>query len=69
MDWNPCPDPVKDPTRHPRLRPVAVRRSAGKHFASSLPSPCALRALSLSHEGRGRGTATTTPCGIASPNA
>jgi hypothetical protein len=26
MDWNPCPDPVKDPTRHPRSRPVTVRR-------------------------------------------
>jgi hypothetical protein len=24
MDWNPCPDPVKDPTCHPRSRPVAV---------------------------------------------
>jgi len=33
MDWNPCPDPVKDPPSHPRWRPVAARRSPGKHSA------------------------------------
>lgn len=21
MDWNPCPDPAKDPTIHPQRRP------------------------------------------------
>jgi hypothetical protein len=56
-DWNPCPDPGKYPTRPPRSRPVAVvvRSRVNKPYEfTSRPSPCALRALSLSHKGRGR---------------
>ncbi len=57
MDWNPCLDPVTDPTRHPRSRAIAllVHSRANKPYEfTSRPSPCALRALSLSHKGRGR---------------